>query len=612
MSDEEEPEGASLSLSKEQLRVIETIIDDEFVPYVRQTDPEFSGYGGVSPWARRRRDSLMAKNSLFRTPEVRSNRKEYGQLIDRKLRNKYNYLKIRESPFRKSLLKCLIPRPTGIQMFEQGVKKELLEESEEQDAEIYQSQLKARWKALSAQKRKEYEQEAGALSQSVDYNRSLLMTNFKTALDVLCQEDSLGGMTATTLFGFRKPVNDEVGIDMLHGRISTDNARFGADQDEHKILAALGSAWREYSGKIIPRRPQRATPTDGPSDDDTIIPSNNSGLPLFPSINVKKFRPDELYELVVKYYDAEWEYSRDLGHPRELPWDDLVRNPSDFYDTKRFDFICFNKDELQDPGKVYTYAQVLRERCGATSEDPFTFALGLHQRSLSPSFEMNAEVAVGGHAAELAESSDSSHQNTGSGSLRASPMTVYQDPKVASPSVQNGNPNAPDEATQPGEGAMRTRSQSQEEDGTPALSPPPVRRSVKRKLGEEALDSSEETRGGERSSQSGENGKTAVIQGRSQRRVRGKHDGRSKPPVTVLPAQVAKDTFASKGYQFKLSKKVQRYAIAFDDYVRGGGAIITADEADDRKQIPALTIVAYDPEWLARQVDWQGYVVSRP
>ena len=62
----------------------------------------------------------------------------------------------------------MIPPPTGIQVFENGVKKEIREEIGDQDDVVYEKSLNARWKALAKTSRKKHEKEAAVLALDVE------------------------------------------------------------------------------------------------------------------------------------------------------------------------------------------------------------------------------------------------------------------------------------------------------------------------------------------------------------------------------------------------------------------------------------------------------------
>ncbi|VDC02627.1 unnamed protein product [Peniophora sp. CBMAI 1063] len=97
---------------------------------------------------------------------------------------------------------------------------------------------------------------------------------------------------------------------------------------------------------------------------------------------------------------------------------------------------------------------------------------------------------------------------------------------------------------------------------------------------------------------------------------RPKHGQRVKDThLYSLPSPVPgeRNTFASCGYKFKISKPLQtRWYFHWDHYVENGGRIIKACEFNQRMEIPAMAVIVRDPEWLANQEGMHRYVVSRP
>lgn len=66
-------------------------------------------------------------------------------------------------------------------------------------------------------------------------------------------------------------------------------------------------------------------------------------------------------------------YSCDLHSPNALPWDCLVKDASHFYDVARYGFLCFDREELKQPGTLYPLAAALQQQCGINAAEAFTF-----------------------------------------------------------------------------------------------------------------------------------------------------------------------------------------------------------------------------------------------
>lgn len=74
------PSSASRILSRAQSSSVRRVIDNEFAPYISQTDPEFESYANVSDWAKERWTKIFEEDYLFRTSEVNANKGRYEQV----------------------------------------------------------------------------------------------------------------------------------------------------------------------------------------------------------------------------------------------------------------------------------------------------------------------------------------------------------------------------------------------------------------------------------------------------------------------------------------------------------------------------------------------------
>ena len=99
----------------------------------------------------------------------------------------------------------------------------------------------------------------------------MLVDNLKLALDMLCRESKLGGMTAITFLAYRALDSDSVEVDLcasillscgrfthlgIHrcdGRRVDAQPKFGAHPKEKDLLASFVEAWRQYGNLYVPR-----------------------------------------------------------------------------------------------------------------------------------------------------------------------------------------------------------------------------------------------------------------------------------------------------------------------------------------------------------------------
>ncbi|VDB94396.1 unnamed protein product [Peniophora sp. CBMAI 1063] len=374
-------------LNSGQTRAVQTILKEEFEPYIRTHDKDFSGYATVSGWAGERKKRIFSELSVFKTQEVQGDLKRYRQAVDSRFRNCYHAMKQRANPFREAVLKLFTPRTTAFDLYECDVGKEIAESMDEVNPEVYQGVLQKRWLDEDEEVRARYEKSVGVVASNVEHNRKLLLANLKSALHTLCQEGALGGMMASVVLAYRDVSDGQVRSEVCDGRAADENPRFGAKGAEESALSALDTALCEYADQYLPR-PSRRSSSIASQDR---IPSNPSGIPVFPSINMRGMVLQEITETVILYCEVLWsmlsnlsmslsgelmpliEYSRSPYHPCELPWDDVNLRGSDYYDVNRYSYMCFDQKALEDPATIVALASSLQEHCGIDSPDPFTF-----------------------------------------------------------------------------------------------------------------------------------------------------------------------------------------------------------------------------------------------
>ncbi|VDC04041.1 unnamed protein product [Peniophora sp. CBMAI 1063] len=575
-------------LNKDQLAVVVAVIDDEFIPLIRQQDPVFSGFAAISKWVAVRKNDIVDGHPDFNTEDANL-KKAYRKAVDRKFRNVYNTLRVRESPLGVALLKHLIPRPTALQLYEMEVKKEL----EETGMDGYGTRLKKKWSSLTKEER--------------GVNRKLLHNNLKTALDVLCRDNSLGGMTALTFLGYRELVTGKVQVAICDGRVADDSPKFGDTAEERNVLSTLYDAFEEYSHKHLPSPPSLAKPTaqspQNPTSQTVVIPSNDDGVPTFPDIKTKRISPETLNEIVLQYYHALWIYSRNPHHPHDLPWKELVDDASKFYNVDHFDYLCFDRDALQEPGVLYPLAAKLRSQCGIESKDLFTFRPTLERDTITsedhppPSSDTlhSEQFDQREQRTEVEDAAAAEACLSRSFSLDT-PMIPELEASSACPSEPTQDTHTPQisgRTTPAGSNSAQSLSQSQDDHSPQPQRAERTTRTSTRKIELDARSVS--FQGTTREPASGSDASNATL---------------SLRPLLV-PGKT--DTFASKGYQFKIPKKLQNtWYVSLAEYQDLHGTIIHDDAFNDKKELPALTILAYDPQWMANREGWEKFVISRP
>ncbi|VDC03837.1 unnamed protein product [Peniophora sp. CBMAI 1063] len=634
--------GKDRVLNVDQAEAIASILHNEFLPIIRQNDPEFSGFAAVSKWVAERRSAILSDDPLFASTGVPDQDKKLKSVVDRRFRNYYHGVRVRESPLGKAILKHLVPHPTGLQLFEQDVKQESADDDD--DAKAQSSRLKKQYKALDKPVHDTYEKEAEKIAKDVDQNRRKLINNFKTLLDVLCRDELFGGMAAITFFSFRDLDTNEIQPALCDGRVADDGPKFGERDDEASALTTLANAWREYSELAIPYQSPRSV---SPDHDHLSIPRNSQGIPVFPDVDLMNINPNKLEEVVINYYQAVWGHSGDLRLPHDLPWDDLVRNAPDFYDIDGYSYLCFDKDRLRQPGTLFPLAEELQQHCGIDSHAPFTFRLAPRPKTVSsgihPPLSSDATCldrqdaqqyqAEPGQTVTRASRSPSPNQDA------VQELSLQVSSAAVPGSTLDVDWEVPGEDAQPALDLMQPLAQARD-DGTqqPLKS---VHRSQKRQATVESRSSATELKADKSLRRNGTRGRDVEARETGRKRPRVKHDTATNSGTTLQDDSVSKDDvitqngsnvapvswpfpvpgekeiFISKGYKFKMTKSVQNsWHVGRHEYVDLGGVIMGPEEFNDRQEVPAMVVIARDPEWMADRMasrkSWQKHILARP
>ncbi|VDC04540.1 unnamed protein product [Peniophora sp. CBMAI 1063] len=577
--------GKNRLLDENQARAVASVLTEEFQVIIRRDDPQFSGFPTVGPWVADRIDRIL-ENALFRTADKDVTRR-YRRAVDRKFRNYYHGLRLRESPFGAAVLKQLIPRTTAFRLFENAVKQELLETDDNGD-EDYETRLNTRWSALTQDVRAKYEKEVEAVAKDVEHNRELLVNNLQVELDALCRKDTLGGMVAVTLLGYRDLNTNEMKISMCDGSTSDATLKFGnSDSEEKAALSALMETWREFSDRTIPCLPLRSEASS--LSQGYPILRNSRNMPVFPDLDAMSISAITLEEILFRYYKAVWVFSR-TGHSScELPWDDLINNAVEYYDIDRYGFICFDKNELRKPGRLYSLVAELQKRCGIDSPEPFTFKPSpttesgpFDRRLLSPFAPVGRSLDDGSdRRTDFSDHMPSYENPISDPSLSSQAVSVSfwgTQSNTAPMSMHSLLPEASKSTTPPTEGAARSVSQTHSQDEASQSNEPIIRRTKRRNTP----------------------GIGSSYQSKAPRASRSKKKDSVRAPTKIqkaqgpTPAQGQAGVFASQGYSFKLSKQLHRCYIPFDVYQDGGGCILDADEFDEKDSICVTVNIVYD------------------
>ncbi|KIY44488.1 hypothetical protein FISHEDRAFT_62000 [Fistulina hepatica ATCC 64428] len=200
------------------------------------------------------------------------------------------------------------------------------------------------------------------------------------------------------------------------------------------LFDQMQTRWEDMTEQIIPKHE---------FDDhiDVDVDSNADGLPVFAyDANDDELTAKKLKEKVADYITTLWRVCWKDGNGEcetEVPWDELSKRPTDFYDSEKIDwlntrYLC-NPAKLAEGVSIWDIAKHLAQSSGPTSEHPLVFFKGDHLRRV-----LHANLVP--TTAQRASASDSSLHETAPKSLdppgastRASSPSLVGVPVVTGP-----------------------------------------------------------------------------------------------------------------------------------------------------------------------------------
>ncbi|KAF9070265.1 hypothetical protein BDP27DRAFT_1512352 [Rhodocollybia butyracea] len=227
-----------------------------------------------------------------------------------------------------TLLKLTFPG-SGRKYFEDLKSSEIKEQARSLDgnkAANYQKMLKKNWDDLSVEEKQEWDEEAKQVSVSLD--QAELKDAFSRFLAAIADSGRIGAFEGVMLYSFR----DEEGA-LVSGCASGGTSRkvfydtcvpFVKPEDAAKHFHAnIFNLWTSWAEAALPEELVRKPWT---CDDE--------GYPVFPPVDIDHVSLAELVTLTQDFFEATWK----RGSDTELPWEELLKSPSDFYDHDKFVF----------------------------------------------------------------------------------------------------------------------------------------------------------------------------------------------------------------------------------------------------------------------------------
>ncbi|KAF7372610.1 hypothetical protein MVEN_00124000 [Mycena venus] len=231
-------------------------------------------------------------------------------------------------------------------------------------AAIYQTVLKEMWDVLSADEKLHWDEMAEAGSGDIEKNQREFRPKMHQALTDLAQMGFIGDAELLLFYGFRKPASGELDIGIIHGHSVHNRVNFGGSRTDFQTN--YGDPWGIFADTVIPR--PLVT-------EDSVIPRNAFGVPVFPGIDLNVVTPADTRLLIAEYWAHIWAHSwaPATDYP-PIPWEDLGCNPSAYYDTVKFSLpLALALPQTLNTLHTTIWAEHLVRTSSSFADTPFVF-----------------------------------------------------------------------------------------------------------------------------------------------------------------------------------------------------------------------------------------------
>ncbi|KAJ7659304.1 hypothetical protein DFH06DRAFT_1472679 [Mycena polygramma] len=184
-----------------------------------------------------------------------------------------------------------------------------------------------------------------------------------TALTDLAQDGLLGDAELLLFYGFRKPASGDLDIGIIHGHSTKNRVNVGGSHAE--LQANYGDAWGLFADTVIPRPVITS---------NSVIPRNESGVPVFPSVDLNAITPADTRFLLEEYWSHIWAFAWGAADSPPIPWEEIASNPSVYYDTVKFR-LPLGLAPPQTPNTLHTtiWGEFLVRTSSLLEDSPFVF-----------------------------------------------------------------------------------------------------------------------------------------------------------------------------------------------------------------------------------------------
>ncbi|KAJ7913116.1 hypothetical protein B0H13DRAFT_2326645 [Mycena leptocephala] len=298
----------------------------------------------LTRWKQATATKALASPAFANLDLVKHTRAKWFEMIVRKYTNYLHQVYRKAHPEQPSASEIINANPllkfrsvsSGRQLFARDMHEEVVAASKQHvidkgtnDAGAYQMVLKRMWDALSADEKSDWDAKAEDECGDVKMNQEDFSTYIHQALRGLCQSGIIGDAEILLFYAFREPDIGDLKAGTIHGHSKHNKTHFGGDELE----LTYGVPWAKFADTVIPRPVVYDSPYP--------ITVTEDGVVVFPSIELDEIPPATLRHLLEEFFEKCWRHRQEShgslqGGP--LPWDQIVLNPANFYDTEKFSF----------------------------------------------------------------------------------------------------------------------------------------------------------------------------------------------------------------------------------------------------------------------------------
>ncbi|KAJ6485098.1 hypothetical protein C8R47DRAFT_1217138 [Mycena vitilis] len=220
------------------------------------------------------------------------------------------------------------------------------------------------WDALSAEQQAEYERRAQETDPTVATNQADFPRAMDKVLNDLCQGGAVGNMELM-LFWAHREVDGELRYGVVDAH-SADHNRHMADETED-WEDSFDDKWMRFAEKAIPRPLSEVNPGG-----IVKIPRNSLDIPVFPSLDLRKYNHEAIFEILKDYLTQLWEHEH-RAHINP-PWTDKSESRGQYYNTSLFalPFDLKTLDSLSI-AEVFGLTEYFLKTATIDSDKPFVF-----------------------------------------------------------------------------------------------------------------------------------------------------------------------------------------------------------------------------------------------